>query len=223
MLPDARILPEDLRARVLSVPPVRLRDMDSELPSTLRNLARNQSGIVSRAQALRAGLTVDMIKFRVRSDRWRQIHPGVYATFTGMPGRNARLWAAVLSAGRGAVLRHETAAELHRLTDKLTDSIHVTVPWQRRIIAVSGVSLHRCQRADEIVLGHTYPPRTRIEETVLDLTQTAATFDDVCGWVTRAIARELTGEGRLHEAMSARKKLRWRTELYELIAVSSGG
>jgi hypothetical protein len=197
--------------------------MDSELPSTLRNLARNQSGIVSRAQAQRAGLTVDTIKFRVRSDRWRQIHPGVYATFTGMPGRNARLWAAVLSAGRGAVLSHETAAELHRLTDKVTDSIHVTVPWQRRVIAVSGVSLHRCQRADEIVLGHTYPPRTRVEETVLDLTQTAATFDDVCGWVTRAFARDLTDEARLSAAITQRTKLRWRADLHELIVAAATG
>jgi hypothetical protein len=197
--------------------------MDSELPPTLRNLARNQSGIVSRVQALRAGLTVDMIKFRVRSDRWRQIHPGVYATFTGIPGRNARLWAAVLSAGRGAVLSHETAAELHRLTDKITDSIHVTVPWQRRVIAVSGISLHRCQRADEIVLGHTYPPRTRVEETVLDLTQTAATFDDVCGWVTRAFARDLTDEARLSAAITQRTKLRWRADLHELIVAAATG
>src|SRR6185312_3411565 len=86
-------------------------------------LAGNQSGVVSRAQALRAGLTVDMIKFRVRSGRWRQIHPGVYATFTGMPGRSVRLWAAVLSAGPGAVLSYQTAAELQGLADKPDDSI----------------------------------------------------------------------------------------------------
>src|SRR5580692_11659235 len=144
----------------MSAGAAKLSDMKGELPPTLRYLAGNQSGVVSRVQALRAGLTVDMIKFRVRSDRWRQIHPGVYATFTGIPGRNARLWAAVLSVGRVALLSHEPAAELHRLTEKITDSIHVTVPWQRRVIAVSGISLHRCQRADEIVLGHTYPPRT---------------------------------------------------------------
>jgi hypothetical protein len=35
--------------------------------------------------------------------------------------------------------------------------------------------------------------------------------------------RDLTGEDRLHEAMSARKKLRWRAELHELIAAASGG
>src|ERR1700689_3107021 len=140
-----------------------------------------------------------------------------------MPGRNPRLWAAVLSAGRGAVLSHETAAELHRLTDKVTDSIHVTVPSQLPIIAISGVSLHRCQRADEIVLGHAYPPRTRVEETVLDLTQTAATFDDVCGWVTRALARDLTAEDRLSGAMHQRTKLRWRADLHELIAAAASG
>ena len=62
-----------------------------------------------------------MIKFRVSSGRWRQMHPGVYATFTGEPSRGARLWAAVLSADPGAALSHETAAELHRLTDKPTE------------------------------------------------------------------------------------------------------
>jgi hypothetical protein len=207
----------------MSVPALTLSVMDSELPSTLRNLDRYQYGIVSRSQALRAGLTVDMIKFRVRSGRWRQIHPGIYATFTGSPGRTAQLWAAVLSAGHGAMLSHETAAELHRLTDKPTDLIHVTVPRHRHVAAVRGVSLHRCTRAVEAVLGHSNPPRTRVEETVLDLTQTAATFDDVCGWVTRAFARDLTDETRLRRAMSARKKLRWRADLDGLITAAADG
>jgi hypothetical protein len=32
---------------------------------------------------------------------------------------------------------------------------------------------------------------------VLDLVHAAKTFDDVCAWVTRAIARELTDEAML--------------------------
>jgi hypothetical protein len=58
---------------------------------------------------------------------------------------------------------------------------------------------------------------------VLDLTQTAMKFDDVCGWVTRAFARDLTDEVRLRAAMRLRTKLRWRTDLYELIAAAAGG
>jgi hypothetical protein len=207
----------------MSVLGVTLCDMDSELPSTLRNLARNQYGVLSRSQALRGGLTSDMIRFRISSSRWRQLHRGVYATFTGTPGRSAQLWAALLAAGAGAVLSHQTAAELHRLTDKPTDLIHVTVPVQRRVVAVSGVVIHRSGRAVEAAQGHTYPPRTKVEETVLDLTQSAATFDDVCGWVTRAFARDLTDEMRLQTAMSARTKLRWRSDLHELIVAAAGG
>jgi Transcriptional regulator, AbiEi antitoxin len=197
--------------------------MARELPSTLRYVAQNQGGVVSRSQAIRAGLSPGMIKFRVRSGRWRQIHPGVYATFSGDLTRRTRLWAVVLSAGPGAALSHETAAELHRLADKPAEPIHITVPATRRVSAAEGVSLHRSARVMEAVQVNTYPPRTRVEETVLDLTQTARTFDDVCGWVTRAIARELTDETRLNAAMSVRRRLRWRTDLGELIAAAAGG
>src|SRR5712671_4257557 len=145
----------------MSVSAVTLCAMESELPSTLRYLAGNQCGVVSRSQALRAGLTTDMIKFRLRSGRWRLMHRGVYATFTGVPGRGARLWAAVLAAGPGAMLSYQTAAELHGLVDKTTNPIHVTVPHERHVLAAEGVSLHRSgraveameQRPDELVLA----------------------------------------------------------------------
>ena len=85
-----------------------------------------------------------MIKFRVRSGRWRQIHPGVYATFTGMPGRGARLWAAVLSAGPGAVLSYQTAAELQGLADKPDEldprdsSVASAMSWRPKASACTG-------------------------------------------------------------------------------------
>ena len=207
----------------MSVARITLCGMDSELPPTLRNVNRYQFGVVSRAQALRAGLSTDMITFRVSSGRWRRMHPGVYATFSGAPGREAQLWAAVLSAGWGAVLSHETAAELHRLADQRAELIHVTVPAGRKVVAVSGVSIHRSARAVDAALGYSNPPRTRVEETVLDLTQTAATFDDVCGWVTRAFARDLTDEAGMRAAMRRRTKLRWRADLRELISAAAAG
>jgi hypothetical protein len=121
------------------------------------------------------------------------------------------------------MLSHETAAELQRLTDKPAETIHVTVPGERHIAAIHGVSLHRSARAVEAMQRDSNPPRTSIEETVLDLTQAAATFDDVCGWVTRAFARDLTDEPGLRAAMRQRPKLRWRADLYELIAAAASG
>jgi len=207
----------------MSVAGVTLSGMVRELPSTLRYLAQRQRGVVSRSQAMRAGFSPGMIKFRVRSGRWQQLHPGVYATFTGIPSRGAWLWAAILSAGPGAVLSFQTAAELDGLSDNPTNPIHVTVPRQRHVVAVSGISLHRSDRVAEAVQGNVYPPRTRIEETVLDLTQAADSFDDVCGWVTRAIARNLTDETRLRQAMTVRPRLRWRADLHELIGAAQSG
>ena len=123
----------------MSVTIATLSGMARELPPDLRCLAQRQSGVVSRSQAIRAGLSPGMIKFRVRTGRWRQLHPGIYATFTGAPGRGARLWAAVLSAGPGAMLSHQTAAELQGLADKPVSPIHVTVPHARHVTPIDGV------------------------------------------------------------------------------------
>ena len=77
-----------------------------------------QAGVVSRQQALDAGFTDKAIEWRLRSGAWRRLHRRVYATFTGDLSRDARLWAAVLRVGAGAVLSHETAAEIQHLTDR---------------------------------------------------------------------------------------------------------
>jgi hypothetical protein len=207
----------------MSVGGATLCDMVSKLPPTLRNLAQRQYGVVSRPQAIGAGLSPDMIKFRVSSGRWQQLHLGVYATFSGIPGRGARLWAALLAAGTGAALSYQTAAELHGLADKPATLIHVSVPRQRHLVAAEGVCLHRSARVADAIQGGSYPPRTTVEETVLDLTQAARSFDDMCGWVTRAIARELTDEASLHTAMKERQRLRWRADLQEIIVAAAGG
>jgi hypothetical protein len=67
------------------------------------------------------------------------------------------------------------------------------------------------------------PPRTRLEETVLDLAGTAATLDDACGWITRALGRRLTTQGQLQEAMALRAKLRWRRQLTQVLTADWDG
>ena len=57
------------------------------------------------------------------------------------------------------------------------------------------------------------PPCTRVEDTVLDLIQLSATFDDAYGWISRAIGRRRTTAERIRVAMGARKKMRWRREI----------
>ena len=67
-----------------------------------KDLAAAQAGIITRQQALAAGLSDAAIDAQVEAQRWQRIHPGVLATFSGTPGREAQLWAAVLSGGPDA-------------------------------------------------------------------------------------------------------------------------
>jgi hypothetical protein len=186
-------------------------------------LLARQRGVVTRGQAVRHGLADDVIGNRIRSGRWTAMHWGVYATFSGEPGRDAVLWAAVLRGGPGAVLSHQTAAELMGLADEPSEVIHLTVPGGRHPQAIGGVRIHRSGRARAAAHPVQLPPRTRIEDTAIDLTQAAACLDDACGWLCRAAGRRLTTAGRLRAGLDSRPKVRWRADLRIVLAEIGSG
>jgi hypothetical protein len=197
--------------------------MNIDAPGPLRELASTQSAVVSRQQALEAGVTKATLIWQLRSDRWQQLRRGVYALFSGEPSREAMLWAAVLRVGCDAMLSHHTAAELAGLTDRPSSLIHVTVPARRRVQPEPGMVIHRSLQAGQARHPSLLPPRTRVEDTVLDLIGLARTFDDACGWVTRACGRRLTTEPRLLAAMALRSRQRWRIPLAQVLTGPGGG
>jgi hypothetical protein len=189
----------------------------------LHELTERQCGVLAARQLTQAGVTKNAINAKVRAGRWRRMHRGVYATFSGEPPRLAQLWAAVLGAGPSAMLSHQTAAELARLTDKPSELVHVTVPITRRVEKSQGIVIHYSTRAREALHPARLPPQTRIEETVLDLASAAKTFDDACGWVTRSLQRGLTTQASLGHYLELRRKIRWRAELAELLTLDAAG
>lgn len=190
----------------------------------LTELADVQAGIVSRPQALSCGMTRDAIQWAVKRGAWQRVHPGVYATFTGQVGHPARRWAALLCAGEGAILSHETAAELLGLTDQRAARIHVTIPGTRRALTPPGVVIHvSCRAYPKWRYTRGTPPHTMAEDTVIDLVNAAGTLDEAAGWVTAAFARRVTGEWPLRQAMAERSRLRWRDHLDEVITLAVTG
>ena len=183
--------------------------MNYDIPAAAAELAHWQAGAISRRQLLDAGLSTKLIERRLLRGRWQQLYRGVYAAFSGQPARDTWLWAAVLRAGPGAVLSYLTAAELHGLIDAPAEAIFVTVPSTRRV-HTPGIVIRMSGRVAEAAQPGREPPRTSVEETVFDLTELALTFDDACGWITRACGRRLTTEKRLQAAMEVRRKMRWR-------------
>jgi hypothetical protein len=192
--------------------------MPHELPPACRDLVDLQGGVLSRQQAILGGMNPDVIDRLLKTGRWQRVQRGSYAVFTGEPSREAQLWAALHSAGPDAVLSHQTAAELFKLTDNRSSVIHVTVPAARHVAGVPGAIIHRSTRLERARHPALLPPRTRIEETVLDLVQQTATFDSAFNWVCSACQRRLTTAGRLGAAMDMRKKTRWRGELSGALA-----
>jgi hypothetical protein len=133
------------------------------------------------------------------------------------------LWAVALRAGPSALSSHRTAGELSGLVDEPASPIHVTIADERRVRRLPGVRVHR----STATLGRAHPsrlpPQTRVEETVLDLSQLAATADDAIGWVALACGRRLTTPERIAGAARRRARMRWRREIeHACVDVSRG-
>ncbi len=166
---------------------------------------------------------MERIASRLRRGSWRRLQPGVYSSSAGDPGRAAVLWAAVLYAGPGAVLSHRTAAELWGIADEPSSVIHLTVPGDRRVRRQPGLAVHLSARAAAATHPAAVPPRTRVEETIIDLWEAAATLDDAVSWVVRGLGRRLTTQDKLRAATEARKRVRSRPKLAEILSPDWAG
>jgi very-short-patch-repair endonuclease len=197
--------------------------MTGQLPDGLLAVLAVQCGIFARWQANALAVDRGVIGARLRSGRWQRLHQGVYAAFTGRLCREAELWAGVLRAGPHAVLSFHTAAEVDGFAAGPSRLIHVTVPRAQHLARVPGMVMHRSGRLEAARHPLRTPPRTRVEETALDLAQMAATLDDAFGWISRPCARRLTTPPLILQAMQSRSRIRWRAELTSALADVADG
>jgi hypothetical protein len=105
---------------------------------------RDQYGVVSRRQALTAGLTDGKIQSRLRSGEWSAIHPGVYALAGVRPTWRSSVVAACLATG--GVASHRAAARLHGLTSSSVP-VEITVT-QGRYRYLESVVVHQTTQPD---------------------------------------------------------------------------
>ena len=118
---------------------------------TVEAVLHRQAGVVSRAQALRAGTTAQQIDRLVARRRWVPVHPRVYLAATHGFTDEARVRAAVLWAGDGAVLGGLAAVWWHGVLPVLAATVTVTVP-RRCPDPRPGVAVRRrVLRAGEVV------------------------------------------------------------------------
>lgn len=189
-------------------------------------VADRQDGIVSRGQLLAAGLTPAQARRDIENGRWRVLQPGVYATFTGPISERARVWSAVLAAGRGAAASHHTALWLGGLLDEPPTPVHVSIPASRRVVRQPGIRIHLSRaldRANPTVLHPAAaPPRIRLEAALLDQCETD-TARQTTHLVLSAIQRRLTTADRIITVINGRSRHRWRGLITDMLAEATAG
>jgi very-short-patch-repair endonuclease/predicted transcriptional regulator of viral defense system len=175
--PAARL---DDEARSFPTPEMVMAEGDAALGV----LASRQRGLVTREQAMRAGLSSSGIDRRLRRGRWFRLESGVYL-IAGVPvDWHVKAMAACLATG--GVVSHRSAAVLFSLEHFRPGPIDITVSRARRVRGTSArmhqsrdIHLFRPRRVDGIPvtpparlavdLGAVVPParyRAAVEELV---------------------------------------------------------
>jgi hypothetical protein len=196
------------------------------LGSAVATVLHLQSGVIARFQALERGLSDADIRRLVRRREWARVHPGVYVDHTGALTWMQRAWAGVLVAWPAA-LCHATAVQAvrdPRGTGLAPDvPIHVAVDRQRAVRTPAGVVAHRLAGLETKVLGHTHPPRVRLEHAALDVA--AEAHDDlaaVAGLDDLVQARHTTAQ-RLLAALATRSRIARRPLLTTVLGDVAAG
>lgn len=183
-----------------------------------------QHDVITRAQALQAGVTEDALRQRLRDGGpWRIMLPRVYLVTTGMPSKGQQEMAAMLYAGRGAVITGVSALACHRIRVTGSDLIDVLVPvtCQRRDAGFA--RLHRTARIPERSYrfgGIRYALAARA---VGDAVRGMSSLRDVRAVVADAVQGRRCGLAELVAELNAgprRESALFRTALSEVIGGS---
>ncbi len=183
----------------------------------------DQHGIITTKQMHAFGVNKDSIGHCVENGQWLRVFRGVISVTNGPLTREMHLSAALLYAGRGALLSHTTAAEEWGWVRPGPGPVHVTVPYgcsatsrpptmrhaKRNVTSESnaqihpGVIVHRSRAISHIGV-ETNPARTSIADTVLDLVVAESTSRQA----TITLVSAMSSGGVNVEAMARKVQVR---------------
>jgi predicted transcriptional regulator of viral defense system len=132
-----------------------------------RSIVARQHGRITWAQLAALGVSRSTVSQWSAAGYLTRVLPKVYAVGHTAPSREARLWEAVLYAGPGAVLSHESAANWLGLIRYPPAVVHVSTP-RAKIRSVAGLIRVDAERRVERII-HDRMPVTTIPQTLLDL------------------------------------------------------
>lgn len=163
--------------------------------------ALKQHMVITRSQVLASGLHPRALVRRIKSGAWQTLFPTTYYIGYGDPSWEARVNAACLWGGEGALASHATAATLLGFETPPSDLIHISLP--RRKNPIDEIRTHydpRLPAARKVWIG--YVCATTIERTIIDLC-TALDQDAISDLVADVIRKRKTDLRRLERALDS--------------------
>jgi hypothetical protein len=138
---------------------------DTETDRAVRAILRRQGELITRRQALAAGLSEAALCRRSSSSGpWRVVLPGIYLSHHGGLTSAQQEFAATLYAGDGCVLTGTTALQVHGARVPHSDLVHVLVPAHVQRQSAGFVRMQRTARLPErpcLIGGIRYAPAAR--------------------------------------------------------------
>jgi very-short-patch-repair endonuclease len=185
----------------------------------LEDLLRRHDGVITLAQAQRAGLSEFAVRRRVRSGQWRRCGLGVYFADDRPFTPAARIRAAVWGRGHRAAASGLAAAWWLGLMATAPDIVDITVPRNSHGRAARGTRLRRRDLVDADVIEHRSLRVTAPALTVLEAAVGSGGGPDI---MDTALQRRV-GLAVLEQAHARNRGRRGATASRRLLDAAAGG
>jgi predicted transcriptional regulator of viral defense system len=182
-----------------------MSDISAPDAVALNRVSYGQDGYFTARQAREAGFSPQLLAHHARSGRYEHIRRGLYR-LRGYPGSShEEVWAKWLAGGaERAVVSHESALELHGLSDVLPNNVHLLVDRDDRgIRRLQGITLHTTRALE---------PSEVVSRDGIRVTDPVRSILDAAGAGTAPEQIEMAVCQALNEGLMTRRSLLARTD-----------
>lgn len=170
----------------------------------LFQVASEQAGYFTAAQARRCGYSWSLLAYHAKRGRFLRVRQGLYRLRDYPSSAREDVMAAWLTVGAdAAVISHESALDLHGLSNAIPEAVHLTIPRSKRYQpSPPGVAIHTTTRSFgagdvTIVDGMTVTTPTR---SIVDAAEAGTAPEQIIAAVHQALERGSATEKQLLDA-----------------------
>jgi predicted transcriptional regulator of viral defense system len=171
----------------------------------LYELAAQQAGYFTPADAREAGYSSPLLEYHVRAGRFERVRRGVFRLVQFPPSELEDWVVAWLWSERKGVFSHESALRAHGLSDVLPDERHLSVPvaWAKRRLRVpEGLILHYADVSEKERTWFGSVPVTTPKRSIIDVVRDELSPELVKQAVRDGLRRGLFARGELSKAFA---------------------